>query len=184
MTKPWSATCLTALLGVTGLSLPRSAPAQPLSKTEKLENKLRMAVLKATKDLKVPIIKAAELKTVIDDTGLVLVDVRKTGEQQVSMLPHALTTAQFAETFRHGIPKGKRLVVYCTIGYRSGRYAEELAKQGIKAENLEGGVLAWSFAGGKFLMQDGNGGWTETNRIHVYDAEWNIVHPDYRAVLP
>jgi rhodanese-related sulfurtransferase len=187
MIKPWSSTrlasFLSALLIVTGLSLPLSASAQALSKTEKLENKLRMAILKATKDLKVPIIKAAELKAIIDDTNLVLIDVRQTREQQVSMLPHALTTAQFAEIFRHGIPKEKRLVVYCTIGYRSGRYAEELAKQGIKAENLEGGVLAWSFAGGKFLMQDGNGGWIETNRIHVYDAEWNIVHPDYQAVL-
>ena len=60
------------------------------------------------------------------------------------MLPHAITTAEFAARFRHGIPKEKRLVVYCTIGYRSGKYAQELAKQGIKAENLEGGVLAWS----------------------------------------
>jgi rhodanese-related sulfurtransferase len=193
MKKTWSATRLAALLpllpllsllAVTGLSLPLPASAQPLSKTEKLENKLRMAILKATKDLKVPIIKAAALNAIIDDTNLVLIDVRKTGEQQISMLPHALTTAQFAEIFRHGIPKEKRLVVYCTIGYRSGRYAEELAKQGIKAENLEGGVLAWSFAGGKFLTQDGKGGWLETNRIHVYDAEWNIVHPDYLGVLP
>jgi rhodanese-related sulfurtransferase len=183
MRKPWSAASLAILLTVTSLLLPRPAPAQPLSKAEKLENKLRMAILKATKDLKVPILKAVELKAIIDDTNLVLIDVRKPREQEVSMLPHAVTTAQFAERFRHGIPKEKRLVVYCTIGYRSGKYAEELSKQGIKAENLEGGVLAWSFAGGKFYAKDPNGVWSETNHIHVYDAEWNIVHPDYLAVL-
>ncbi|MDB5051521.1 MAG: rhodanese domain protein [Fibrobacteres bacterium] len=157
--------------------------AQTLSRAEKLEGKLRVAIIKANKGLDVPLIKAADLKQIIDDTNLVLIDVRKPREQEVSMLPHALTTEEFAARFRHGIPKDKRLVVYCTIGYRSGKYALELAKQGIKAESLEGGVLMWSFVGGKFLVKDAKGEWMETNRIHVYDPEWNIVHPDYVGVV-
>jgi rhodanese-related sulfurtransferase len=160
-----------------------SAQAQGISRVEKLESRLRVAILKATKDVKAPLIKPAELKRILEDTDLVLIDVRQAREQEVSMLPHALTTAEFAAGFRHGIPKGKRLVVYCTLGYRSGKYAEELAKQNIKAESLEGGVLGWSFAGGQFLTKDAAGRWVETRRIHVYDPEWNIVHPDYVAVL-
>ncbi|HKP96061.1 MAG TPA: rhodanese-like domain-containing protein [Fibrobacteria bacterium] len=170
--------CCAAALLLAALS-----PAQTPSLTEKLEGRLRIAIIKATKDLDVPLIKAAELKAILEDTNLVLIDVRQPREQEVSMLPHALTTAGFAEKFRHGIPAGKRLVVYCTIGYRSGKYALELAKQGIKAENLEGGVLAWSFAGGKFLVKDAQGGWSGTHRIHVYAPEWNIVHPDYVGVV-
>jgi rhodanese-related sulfurtransferase len=172
-----------ALLALCILASAIHVRAQTPSRAEKLEGKLRVAIIKATKDLKTPIIKAAELKAILEDSNLVLIDVRKPREQEVSMLPHALTTTGFAEKFRHGIPKEKRLVVYCTIGYRSGKYAEELAKQGIKAENLEGGVLAWSFAGGKFLVRDAKGEWSETNRIHVYDPEWNIVHPDYVGVV-
>jgi rhodanese-related sulfurtransferase len=166
------------------LSLLGPVSAQGLSRAEKLEGKLRVAVLKATKNLNVPVIKAPELMAILEDTNLVLIDIRQPREQEISMLPHAITTAEFAQRFRRGIPKEKRLVVYCTIGYRSGKYAEELAKQGIKAENLEGGVLGWSFIGGKFLAKDAKGDWTETTRIHVYDREWNIVHPDYQAVLP
>lgn len=156
--------------------------AQAPTRTEKLESRLRVAVIKATRDLNVPALKAADLKRIIDDTGLVLIDVRQPREQEVSMLPHALTTAEFAEKFRHGIPAGKRLVVYCTIGYRSGKYLLELAKQNIRAENLEGGILAWSFVGGRLLAKDAKGGWVETNHIHVYAPEWNIVHPDYIGV--
>jgi rhodanese-related sulfurtransferase len=159
------------------------ASAQGVSKVERLEGKLRVAIIKTLKDIKAQPIKADELKAIIDDTNLVLIDVRQPREQEVSMLPHALTTGQFAAIFATGIPKHKRLVVYCTIGYRSGKYAAELAKQGIKAENLEGGVLAWSFAGGKFRAKDAKGDWMETNRIHVYDPEWNIVHPDYVGVV-
>ena len=175
-----------ALLMLIAFALAGPLSAQGLSRAEKLEGKLRVAILKATKDLKGPIIKAPELMAILDDTNLVLIDIRQPAEQEVSMLPHALTTAEFAARFRQGIPKEKRLVVYCTIGYRSGKYAQELAKQGIKAQNLEGGVLMWSFAGGKFLMKDPNakGERIETTRIHVYDREWNIVHPDYQAVLP
>ncbi len=172
------------------LSLAAGPPSPPapavslgLSKTEKLESKLRVAIVKATKDLEVPVIKAAELKKIIDDTDLILIDVRQPREQEVSMLPHALTTAEFAGKFRHGIPKEKRLVVYCTIGYRSGKYALELARQNIPARNLEGGVLGWTFVGGKFLVKDAKGDWSETNRVHVYAPEWNIVHPDYVAVV-
>jgi rhodanese-related sulfurtransferase len=166
------------LIAVASLSF-----AQAPGRAEKLETRLRIAIAKATKDVNAPLIKAADLKKIIDDSNLVLIDVRKPREQEVSMLPHALTTAEFAARFRHGIPADKRLVVYCTIGYRSGKYAMELAKQGIKAENLEGGVLAWTLVGGKFLVKDAKGEWMETNRVHVYDPEWNIVHPDYVGVV-
>ena len=158
MIKSRSVPGIAALLTVTAMLLAGPATAQALSRAEKLEGRLRVAVLKATKDLKSPVIKALELLAILEDTNLVLIDVRQPPEQEVSMLPHAITPAEFAARFRRGIPKEKRLVVYCTIGYRSGKYAEELAKQGIKADNLEGGVLAWSFIGGRLLAKDANGG--------------------------
>ncbi|MDQ2999663.1 MAG: rhodanese-like domain-containing protein [Fibrobacterota bacterium] len=183
MLKSWFAPGLAVILTAIGLSLTAPATAQGVSRVERLEGKLRVAIIKTLKDIKAPLIKAGELKAIIDDTNLILIDVRQPREQEVSMLPHALTTSQFAAIYAPGIPKHKRLVVYCTIGYRSGKYAAELSKQGIKAENLEGGVLAWSFAGGKFRVKDAKGDWMETNRIHVYDPEWNIVHPDYVGVV-
>jgi rhodanese-related sulfurtransferase len=173
---------LTRALALAIALLGSSLFAQAPGRAEKLEGKLRVAIIKATKDVHASLIKPADLMKILDDTDLVLIDVRQPKEQEVSMLPHALTTAEFAEKFRHGIPKEKKLVVYCTIGYRSGLYAMELAKQGIHADNLEGGVLAWSFAGGKFLAKDPNGALAETHRIHVYAPEWNIVHSDYIGV--
>jgi sodium/bile acid cotransporter 7 len=158
------------------------AAAQTPSRAEKLEARMRVECIKATKDINVPVIKAAALKAIIEDTDLVLIDIRQPKEQEISMLPHALTTFEFAEKFRKGIPATKRIVVYCTIGYRSGKYAETLARQGIKSENLEGGILAWSFAGGALRCKNSAGEWVPTNRIHTYSKEWNLVHPDYAGV--
>lgn len=164
--------------------LPLAAGAQAPTRAEKLEGKLRTAMIKANKDIKGPWIKAHELKAILEDTNLILVDVRQMEEQAISMLPHALTTKEFAAKFHHGIPKEKRLVLYCTIGYRSGKYAEQLAAMGVKSEVLDGGILMWSFVEGPLVYYNIKGEWVPTNRIHVYDAEWNIVHPDYVGVLP
>ncbi len=178
--------CLRALVLAFCLALvsPTVSGAQALPRAEKLEAKLRVAMLKANKDIGGPWIKAAELKAMIEDTNLILVDVRQPAEREVSMLPHALDTYQFADGYRHGIPSGKRLVVYCTIGYRSGKYAEQLAALGLKPEVLEGGILMWSFVGGPLVARKSKTEWEPTRRIHVYDSEWNIVHPEYTAVTP
>lgn len=148
----------------------------------KQERKLRTEYLKATAGISGPALKADSLRALLDDTNLVLIDVRQPDEQAVSMIPHALTPAEFAGKFRKGIPKAKRLVVYCTIGYRSGKYAMELARQGITAENLEGGLLAWTHAGGPLEVRNAAGLATPTRRVHIYSSGWNFVHPDYEAV--
>lgn len=158
------------------------AASPTLSRAEKINSLLDVATIKALTEIHVPIIKTSELKKIIDDTNLVLIDIRQQNEQDTSMLPHALSTKQFAEKFRHGIPKEKRLVVYCTIGYRSGKYAETLAKQGIKSENLEGGILAWTFVDGPLEKINAQGEKIATHTVHTYSKEWNLVHPNYKGV--
>ena len=148
----------------------------------RIERTLRTEYLKATDGITCPVIKAESLKVLIGDTNLVLIDIRQADEQAVSMLPGALTTREFAERFRKGIPKEKRLVVYCTLGYRSGKYAMELAGQKIRAENLEGGLMAWSHVGGDLVVKNPDGLVTPTRRVHVYSQGWNFLHPDYQAV--
>lgn len=144
--------------------------------------KLRIEYLKATAGIQGPTLKPDSLLAILEDTNLVLLDIRQPEEQAVSMIPHALTTREFADRFRKGIPKAKRIVVYCTIGYRSGQYAMQLASQKISAENLEGGVLAWSHAGGPLQVKNTAGLATPTRRVHIHSKGWNFLHPDYEAV--
>lgn len=106
---------------------------------------------------------------------VVFVDVREEKEQAVSMLPGAVTEKellQHPEQYREKI-----IIGYCTISYRSGKFAQKLKVRGIAMLNLEGGLLAWIHAGGK--VYDGSG---ETRRIHVYGRKWNLGPEDYEAV--
>jgi hypothetical protein len=69
------------------------------------------------------------------------------------------------------------IVVYCTIGVRSGRYTKKLIRKGFDAHNLAGGVLAWAHSGGEFVDLKGN----RTDTVHVYGEEWDLLPPGYMS---
>jgi len=105
----------------------------------------------------------------------VFVDVRETQEQEVSMLPGAVTEQEFLKLpERYG---DKVVIAYCTISYRSGVLAKRLNARGIAMVNLEGGLLAWVHAGGRVYDRAG-----ETRRIHVYGRKWDLSPQDYEAI--
>jgi sodium/bile acid cotransporter 7 len=108
--------------------------------------------------------------------GVIFIDVRTPEEQSVSMLPGAVT--EEAVSKNPSLLQGKTAVAYCTIGYRSGLYAEKMAKQGIRVLNLSGGILAWVFSGGK-VYHDGR----ETKRVHVYGEKWDYLPDGYEPVM-
>jgi rhodanese-related sulfurtransferase len=107
--------------------------------------------------------------------GAVLVDVRTPEEQAVSMLPGAITQADF-EAARDQY-RDKTIVTYCTIGARSGEYAEKLQADGMDVYNLKGSILAWTHA--KLPLVDGEG--HETHKIHTYGQEWDLAAEGYEA---
>ncbi|MGB5135155.1 MAG: rhodanese-like domain-containing protein [Prochlorococcaceae cyanobacterium] len=105
-----------------------------------------------------------------------LVDVRAAHEQAVSILPGAISRQAFErdrERYR-----GQLIVPYCTIGLRSGLYAQRLIDEGFMARNLAGSVLAWAHAGQPFEV-----GGRSTRRVHVYGADWNLLPSGYEPVL-
>lgn len=106
----------------------------------------------------------------------VFVDVRKPAEMAVSMLPGAVTETRFLENpTRYA---GKTVIAYCTISYRSGVFAKEMAQKGVTVKNLKGGLLAWVLEGGK-VYHDGE----ETRRIHVYGDKWDYPPDGYESVV-
>ena len=123
----------------------------------------------------VPGMTAAELMSVPPDGNIVLVDVREPEEQQVSMIPGAISAKEF-EAARESY-RDSQIVVYCTIGARSGHYAAALIADGFAARNLEGSILSWTHAGGSLRGPAG-----PTKDVHVYGRTWNLAADGYHAV--
>jgi rhodanese-related sulfurtransferase len=115
-----------------------------------------------------------EAMALLQAQKVVFVDVRKPDEMEVSMLPGAVTQQQYVENAdSYG---DETVVVYCTIGQRSGLFARELADGGKVVFNLTGGILAWTLEGGKVRNAGG-----EVKRIHVYGDEWDYAPEGYES---
>jgi sodium/bile acid cotransporter 7 len=107
---------------------------------------------------------------------VVLVDVRDANERAVSTIPGAITREEFGT--RKAEFSRRPVVAYCTIGYRSGEYAQALLDEGVDAYNLEGSILAWVHAGQPVNDAQGNA----TRRVHTYGAQWALLPEGYEAV--
>ncbi|MFM2162771.1 MAG: hypothetical protein RLZZ383_2283 [Pseudomonadota bacterium] len=105
----------------------------------------------------------------------VVVDVRGEAERAVSTLPEAISLD--ALTAGGAAYRGRPVVVYCTLGYRSATAARALAGQGWQVSNLAGGALAWTHAGGG-LWADG----VSVDALHVYGSSYNVAASWVRGV--
>ena len=107
---------------------------------------------------------------------IVFVDIRKPAERAVSMLPGAVSKQKFLDALQNY--RDKIVVAYCTISYRSGLFARDMAKQGLPVLNLQGGILAWILEGGKVYDAAAK----PVKRVHVYGDKWNYAPADYESV--
>ena len=120
-------------------------------------------------------IEAEKAISLLSHPKVVFVDVRQTREQAVSMIPGAITDKAFMdhrESYR-----GKRVIVYCTISYRSGKLAAKLQKQGFSIINLRAGLLGWVHADGPLVQ-----GEKPVRQLHVYGRKWDLAPEGFKAV--
>lgn len=105
-----------------------------------------------------------------------IVDARSEVEIAVSTIPEAISMDEFCanlESYRQSA-----ILIYCTIGCRSGDAAESLMADGFQTHNLWGGVIAWALHGNQFTTSDGK----DTYRVHVFDEKWNVIPPPYVSI--
>lgn len=99
-----------------------------------------------------------------------LLDVRAEEEFAVSHLAGALRAETLAEAqaLLEGEPRGREVILYCSVGVRSGRLADALRRAGwTDARNLEGSIFAWANAGHPVFRGD-----ERVREVHPYDAAW------------
>ena len=69
------------------------------------------------------------------------------------------------------ISKDKKIVIYCSVGYRSEKIAEKLIKSGYKnIYNLYGGIFEWVNRGFSIYDKEQK----STNKVHAYSPSWGV----------
>lgn len=120
-------------------------------------------------------LRALKLETTKDESPYVLVDVRAKEESSVSLIPGAISKAEY-EKHRDRY-ENRTVIAYCTSGYRSEQYTRELIGKGIEAKNFKGSILEWCRASLPLVTPNGD----PTNRVHTYSSK-NRVPATYQAV--
>jgi rhodanese-related sulfurtransferase len=100
-----------------------------------------------------------------------ILDTRQSYEYKVSHIQGAIH-ADFDDfdydDIKSKINKDKTLVLYCSVGYRSGKIAQKLKSKGYNVLNLYGGIFEWS--NNRFPLI--NSKQKETQRVHTYNSDW------------
>jgi rhodanese-related sulfurtransferase len=117
---------------------------------------------------KTPVIEASVLQN--DLSNVVILDARELPEYNVSHIDGArfIGYDNFDLKAITDIPKDTRVVVYCSVGYRSGRIVEKMQKAGYSnVLNLWGGIFNWVNTGHDVVNVSG-----PTNHVHPYSEKW------------
>ncbi|CAK9092473.1 Pentatricopeptide repeat-containing protein [Durusdinium trenchii] len=152
-----------------------------------------------------PLLPTRELRDRIEKgENVVLVDVRGSEEQAVSMIPGAVTKEYFESDLLPKLlasdpsDKAPLVVPYCTVGFRSGVYAKELIeRKGLRNVRNGEGVIMWTFDGNGLVQPGGPGStvaqalgrsaeaelaqtaWPSVTRVHVFGKPWDMAAEGY-----
>jgi rhodanese-related sulfurtransferase len=123
-------------------------------------------------------------------SDIIIFDVREEAEFNVSHVPGAVhippktTAKELALKFGNNLP-GKTVVVYCSVGIRSSKFAQRLDTEvrrlgGNGIVNLRGGVFGWHNCAMPFVASH-----SPTDSVHGYNRSWSrYLDFDNLAVYP
>ncbi len=100
-----------------------------------------------------------------------LLDTRDREEWTVSRLPGAqvVEVKSFNVSQLDSVPRDTPIVLYCSVGYRSGEVGKKLQEAGFtKVRNLYGGILEWKNQGYALVTPTG----ALTEQVHTYNSYW------------
>jgi len=102
----------------------------------------------------------------------ILLDARQKQEYDTSHLEGArfVSFKEFDLNSLKDVSKDQEIIVYCTVGYRSGKIGEKLQKAGYtNVKNMYGGIFEWVNTGNTVVDKKGK----TTDKVHCYNKKWS-----------
>lgn len=111
-----------------------------------------------------------ELKT-MEEENIILLDAREKKEFEVSHLENAIWVGydDFSKKRVEELSKDSKVIVYCSVGYRSEKISEQLEELGFEdVQNLYGGLFEWVNQGNEVVNENAE----NTEKVHAFDKLW------------
>lgn len=126
-------------------------------------------MLKSLLSHSVPELSVDSALQIMDSTTVVL-DAREPQESNVSGIKNAIPVGydHFKLSSVDSVSKNSKVIVYCSVGYRSEKIAEKLIKAGFTdVSNLYGGIFEWVNKGQPTYKDS-----LITPKVHAYNKVW------------
>jgi len=136
---------------------------------QKVNSDAYALMLKTLLSHSVPEISVDSAVKLVDSTTI-WIDARETNETAVSAIKNSIPVGydNFKISSLDSISKSRKIIVYCSVGYRSEKVAEKLIKKGFKdVSNLYGGIFEWVNQGQNTYRDT-----TLTPQVHAYNKVW------------
>jgi len=120
----------------------------------------------------VPLATTDQLLEWQEQQEVILLDIRSDKEYKVSHIPGArlVDYDSFQKNKVKDIPKNSKIVVYCSVGYRSERIGEQLIELGFSdVHNLYGGIFQWKNQDYQVVDLQNQ----PTEKVHTYNKAWS-----------
>lgn len=158
-----------------------SISAQKKGSDIELQNKKFKKLIDRSIDFSIPLLSVEELHESMSD--YIILDAREKKEYDVSHIPNAIYVGYDQpelETIQ-SLDKSKKLLFYCSIGYRSEKIGEKAKELGFdQVYNLYGSIFEWANKG--YELE--NISKEKTKKVHGYNRLWGrwIQNDDYERV--
>lgn len=136
---------------------------------QSVQNKKYDRLLRLMLSNSVPTVTVAELKAQKD--AVLVLDAREPSEFSVSHLAGALPVGYKQLDLRalDNVAKDRPIVVYCSVGYRSQKVTQTLARRGFThVKNVYGGIFEWVNRGYPVVNATG-----PTEAVHAFSPSWS-----------
>jgi rhodanese-related sulfurtransferase len=160
--KMRSSTFLTLCVSLLGLGCQAQEPA--------VENKAYDVLLRGLLPTEAPFIGVQRAR---DRDSLLYLDARAYEEYRVSHVPGAqwIGYESFDRSRVSDLDRSQPVLIYCSVGYRSGKIAAQLQKMGFsEVYNLYGGLFEWANQGYPLV----NPQQQPTDTVHGYSRTWGV----------
>jgi rhodanese-related sulfurtransferase len=134
-----------------------------------VQNRAYRTMLKTLLKHSVPEI---SIEKAAQDSTAVFLDSREKKEFDVSHISGAIWVGydDFDLDRVAQLAHNQRVIVYCSVGYRSEKVTEKLRAAGfLDVQNMYGGVFEWVNQGHKVVSEAG-----ETEKVHAFDHVWGV----------
>lgn len=138
-----------------------------LGKSQSVQDRAYSAKLQRLLSHTVPEVSVSEVDT---NENILFVDSREKNEFETSHIKNAIWVGydKLDLSALDKTPKDQKIIVYCSVGYRSEKVSEKLIKKGFtNVSNLYGGIFEWKNTGRPVYKNN-----QQTDDVHAFDKNW------------